>query len=424
LLIPYGLERLLSLLYIHETTDIKSAAVPLGPSPRLLINPDFVQQYCQKDEDLAALILHELHHVLLGHTRLFKRVTPLHNIAFDAVINAMISRQEPRYRSFFMKMYRADSLPEAILRPPIGFPYSPQYPDVLPQTIRDLIHDLYYTNLTTFLDVFQRLISNSTLVQMIAPPFLLGEHGEDVRGYSYADNPELFAAIREIVEEWPQPKDPKIGRSLDEILKTEQVSIQKTNKPERTILSAIRKAAQNGEHQFLSDQRRRHRPIQQSWPSRDRRAWCYSAAGGTPLLYSSTIPMDAGIQKIDLYLDVSGSMTPFISNVISAVLSCKDWLKTNILLFSTTLNPCSIKQLQEGRYQTTNGTDIAVVSEDIERKKSKSAVILSDGYVGEIPANHLRACQRCNIQFILTPNGYTADVQNITNHFHYLGEAQ
>ena len=101
LLIPYGLEKILALLDIQETKEITSAAVPLGHAPRLLINPDFVEQHCSKDEDLAALLLHELHHILLGHTRLFQRATILHKIAFDAIINAMISRQEPPYSSFF-----------------------------------------------------------------------------------------------------------------------------------------------------------------------------------------------------------------------------------------------------------------------------------------------------------------------------------
>ena len=35
------------------------------------------------DEALWTLVLHELHHVLLGHTRLYERISPLHNLAFD-----------------------------------------------------------------------------------------------------------------------------------------------------------------------------------------------------------------------------------------------------------------------------------------------------------------------------------------------------
>jgi hypothetical protein len=34
-------------------------------------------------EKLLMLIMHELHHVLLGHTRLFPRLTQIDNLVFD-----------------------------------------------------------------------------------------------------------------------------------------------------------------------------------------------------------------------------------------------------------------------------------------------------------------------------------------------------
>ena len=41
------------------------------------------------------------------------------------------------------------------------------------------------------------------------------------------DNPEIFGAIRAIVERWPQPKDPIVGRSLNNIKSTLKVCIEK-----------------------------------------------------------------------------------------------------------------------------------------------------------------------------------------------------
>jgi hypothetical protein len=38
--------------------------------PRLLINPQFVEAHAATPERLLMLVMHELHHVLLGHTRL------------------------------------------------------------------------------------------------------------------------------------------------------------------------------------------------------------------------------------------------------------------------------------------------------------------------------------------------------------------
>jgi hypothetical protein len=40
-------------------------------TPRLLLNKTFLDEYCQDDGDLFLLILHELYHVILGHTGSF-----------------------------------------------------------------------------------------------------------------------------------------------------------------------------------------------------------------------------------------------------------------------------------------------------------------------------------------------------------------
>ena len=99
---------LLSLLRIEETDSVATASVSCERRPVLRINPEFVRRHCRTDEHLFLLVMHELHHVLLGHTRLFPRATPAHNIAFDAVINAMLVRRFPAeaYRSFFLDLYR------------------------------------------------------------------------------------------------------------------------------------------------------------------------------------------------------------------------------------------------------------------------------------------------------------------------------
>ena len=96
---PYGLEKMLSLMDIEESTDVKTACVPIGGRPKIVLNPEYVKEHCETDEKLYMLIQHELHHVLLGHTRLFKRSTPQHNIAFDAIINAMLNLDRMKRRS-------------------------------------------------------------------------------------------------------------------------------------------------------------------------------------------------------------------------------------------------------------------------------------------------------------------------------------
>ncbi|SVB96271.1 uncharacterized protein METZ01_LOCUS249125, partial [marine metagenome] len=62
--------KLLGLLEIEITTEIPTASVTTGSCSRLRINPEFVAKNCKTDDKLGMLVMHELFHVLLGHTRL------------------------------------------------------------------------------------------------------------------------------------------------------------------------------------------------------------------------------------------------------------------------------------------------------------------------------------------------------------------
>ena len=98
----YALGALLRLLDIVETDEVSTAAVECRVQPRLLINPSFVAQHADTPEKLLMLVMHELHHVLLGHTTFFGTTTPIKNFVFDAVINGLICRMFPqeRYTAF------------------------------------------------------------------------------------------------------------------------------------------------------------------------------------------------------------------------------------------------------------------------------------------------------------------------------------
>ena len=116
----YEMNALLSLLRDRGHRAVPTAAVSCERRPVLLINPDFVEAHCRTDEHLFLLVMHELHHVLLGHTRLFTRPTPAHNLAFDAVINAMLVARFPQqaYTSFFTNLYGAETAALRLLAPP------------------------------------------------------------------------------------------------------------------------------------------------------------------------------------------------------------------------------------------------------------------------------------------------------------------
>ena len=79
----YALSALLRLMDIVECDQVPTAAVECRIQPRLLINPEFVKRHANTPERLLMLVMHELHHVLLGHTTLFRTVTHTDNFVFD-----------------------------------------------------------------------------------------------------------------------------------------------------------------------------------------------------------------------------------------------------------------------------------------------------------------------------------------------------
>ena len=83
----HALNALLTVSTVEWSDAIATACVECVDRPRLLLNPAFVAQWCHTPERLATLVLHELLHIALGHTRLFPRPTLAHNVAFDAIIN-------------------------------------------------------------------------------------------------------------------------------------------------------------------------------------------------------------------------------------------------------------------------------------------------------------------------------------------------
>ena len=188
----YALSGLLRLMDIVETTTVPTAAVECRAQPRMLINPEFVAQHAATPEKLLMLVMHELHHILLGHTTLFPRLTPEQNFVFDAVINGMLCRMfpGPEYTAFFTDFYPASSFPHCLLRPPPHWPDKPDSNSEVPtwpgitkaQATRiSEVHDALYSDAgASYKEVFDllpALLSGQSQALDGVP--LLGGHGAD-----------------------------------------------------------------------------------------------------------------------------------------------------------------------------------------------------------------------------------------------------
>ena len=399
-----------------------TACVTCERRPVLRVNPRFVEQHCRTDAHLFLLVMHELHHVLLGHTRLFPRVTPAHNVAFDAVINALLCARFPEeaYTSFFTEQYGATKGALRLLAPP-------GRPPVEPARLAAL-HAALYAGRATADEVFHAIASE---VGTVAIPLdvLLGSHGRGAQGGSATEggadwgtggpaDPAVVDAIRRIVEKWPPPEKPIRGRSLADILK--QLTVAPAPRVDPAVLAATRRALLGAADRGKKDSRRVEGPRPALVPlpdPRDRRASVARSLGATPLLYRSTLldPRGRGDGATHVYLDVSGSMNPWLEDLYAALGTLRRHVASDVHLFSTRVETVPLRALLEGLRPTTGGTEIACALEHALAGRARRVLVVTDGYVGRVREDLARAVARrgLEVRALLTPSGWRRDLEPI-----------
>jgi hypothetical protein len=398
-------------------------------TPRLLLNRQFVAEHCRADGDLFLLILHELHHVILGHTRLFKRITPIDNIVFDAVINAMLARSVGRTVGvgLFTQFYDYGQFPARLLRPPPGWP-GPFEPALvsLPEREARAIRLLYGTNDgdVTYLDLYE-LLRQSFKDGRVPGVSLLGSHGEEQE-----ENPLLTSVVRRIVEGWPPPPVRFSGR--DEGREPGSYFLSKTARPGAGFQLAFTQALRRcgvlcgrGPAVYRRGLIACEQTVETVIPdARDRRVTTLrSIYGYNPLVYRSSLsqprPKPLRVPVVHLYLDVSGSMEqclPFLTAV------CREPFRQGelgIFAFSTVVSAVQGADLSKISIRNTGGTDINAVLEHVvgipTKKRPRVILVATDGYVGPARADLRNKLGRIRVVAALTHPGHAADLQPWVN---------
>jgi len=426
----YALHALLQLLEILESRTVETAAVECRIQPRLLINPDFVATWAETPEKLLMLVMHELHHVLLGHTRLFSCVTKVDNLVFDAVINALLCRMFPgkAYTSFFTDFYDQNQFPVCLLRPPSG--WSPGTYPATPSALRgrkmralaEVHRSLYSEKGATYHEIFDALRYSLT-EEMVAGVPLLGDHTE--RGSQFgkldARSPLLFDVVRQIVERWPQPPDPIRGRSLAEILKQENIQVSREPSNGAILRSLLRRVANVGRvGRGAPVPGKKTITINTPLPAFDRRSIVLNALGVPNLLHAAQLdyPHRVDGEKVHVYLDVSGSIGDLKAALYGALLECQSFVYPRVHLFSTKVADVTTGQLRSGTCQSTNGTDIVCVAEHIRDHRIRRAVLVTDGYVGQPEGLDHETLADTTLGVVLTPGNSTRkDLADVTKHW-------
>lgn len=426
----YAMQALLQLLDIVETDEVATAAVECRIQPRLLINPHFVATWAATPEKLLMLVMHELHHILLGHTRLFPCVTPMDNLVFDAVINSLLCRMfpSPAYTSFFTDFYDEREFPACLLRPPRG--WTPERYPFPPHALRDkkmrgiaAVHRALYSEAgATYHDVFDvlRCVLTEELVKAVV---LLGDHGRDgsAAGQLESRSPLLFDIVRQVVERWPQPPDPIQGRSLADLLKTERITVQRNVASQAILRQLFRRiafACRRGTGMPLVGPS--WFPVSTPLPTFDRRSVVLNVLGAPNVLHATAITHISRTDsaQVHVYVDVSGSMNELKAALYGTILGCRDLVHPRIHLFSTEVADVTLDQLRKGECKSTGGTEIACVADHMRRNKVRRAVILTDGFVGTPTGIDKFTLSQALLGVALTPGSRTrGDLQEVTNHW-------
>ena len=401
----YQMDRFLQLVDVVVSDRTQTACVEVGPQPRLHLNAKFVDRHCKRDEHLLMLVLHELYHIILGHTRLFSRLTLLHNIAFDAVINSMLCRQfrEQVYLDFFQKLNNDSRFPARLLRPPQGWPDIPKEP---PKSVRDsekkVLGRLYgeKADTVTYHEVFE-LLKRSYTGNIGENFILLGDHDSNDKSGSTdemaANDALLRNILRDITEAWPA--DANLGTGRGDGSKIFDFLMPKPKSPRRQFLAELRKLLERA-GTFQPDQHasyawRKTSTRQESTTylpnSRDRLAHSKEIFyGAIPILYRAEtdrrrprwMPQDI----THIYVDVSGSMEQDLPWLVAALDPLHRKGLCRIFAFSTVVYEVKAGALLSGKIQNTYGTDINCVYNHLvgltHARTPKRVVILTDGYVG------------------------------------------
>ena len=421
----YQMDRFLQLADVVLSDRTKTACVEVGPQPRLHLNADFVARHCRRDEHLLMLILHELYHVILGHTRLFPRTSTARNIAFDAVINAMLCRQlpEPCYTEFFQALNPWNAFPGCLLRPPPGWPERPKpLPRRASKKQREVVELLYGASpdAVTYGEILD-LLEEEGLPKDGDACVLLGDHGApngDGESDSAAVRDDLVTGVlQRVVEGWPAEAELQ-DRTRGTSTRLLDFLLPPARTPRADFLVALRRLldragvfqpkASSPRSWQMTDCVREASTVVPDW--QDRHACAREALmGHAPVFYSvgrpSRRPRWQPRPQAHVYLDVSGSMVNELPWLVGALAPLLRRGAVRLYVFSTVVDEVKGARLAAAVLANTGGTDIDCVYRHVlglpRPRTPRRVVVLTDGYTGAPGTELLVGWERRGIQLFV-----------------------
>jgi len=430
------METLARLAGIVASRKVPTAAMECKHRPRLLLNPDFIAKHCKRDEHILLLVMHELWHVMMAHTSLYPRVTPAQNIAFDAIINSSLSRRfrSPEYMGFFDELNPPDKFPHLLLRPPVGWPNNPQYPDdVGPPGTKRILQQLYperaylnHSRQVTFYEEILNLIREDMRQRGINPdgiPVLIGDHDGDDEG----DKALVGEYIGDAIGDFGLLPFGYQKRGRGGYRNAYNSDVWDSSYEARRVFSSVLKKAIGPESGRF--QRRTRMPIIETSGTgvipnpRDRMMHARRMLGGADTIWNQRnehkVRMQQPRRRAYVYFDVSGSMGRMIPYLLGLLTPYVVNDRAKLFQFSTIVEPLPLKQLKDGLVTTTGGTSIVPVFDHLIKQTQmvSRVLILTDGYTGSPTPEQLAQLQARDTKIhVVLPSEYknTRDLEEVS----------
>ena len=181
--------------------------------------------------------------------------------------------------------------------------------------------------------------------------------------------------------------------------------VKPREEPDKVLRKALFKAGKVCSSRLSHAIKESKSRVQQCWPTRDRRAFASSAAGFPIVLYQKQLHQKKEQKiRVDIYLDVSGSMFGYLEDIISAILSCQNFIHTHIWSFSTDVQELSIEDLQSGSIPTKIGNHNDEVMQHIINSNHDSVVMITDGYFDPVSQYHAMLLKKANVCVVYPPS--------------------
>ena len=423
---PFAIRAVLQVLGTEFTSRVPTLAVTCEARPRLCVNLAFINAHCRNDTEVKALICHEFLHVLLRHTASSAPVTPARHLATDAVINAIIHRQQGTDMSALFSRYYADVRDlRKMLRPMteaeqdmLHPPHRVRHP--WPAWVR--AWDALYQGQLVADDIDGLAEDLSSRPPESAPGFpldsalptalddLLGDHG-DWKSLPEVLRQALDRTLREMNGHgiWRNPW--RSGVAANPYAPLLRAAEDPVRRWERSTLDVLRRHLQPDPTSPREPTGERRYVLPVLSPS-DRRA-CLS------VLWSPFLPDAAWMgQEIrpagraQVYLDVSGSMHAEMPLVIALLGRLGRYIRRPFWAFSDRVEPAEIRN---GRLltRTTGGTAMNCVLEHLARTSPPAAVVVTDGFIEPLRPELLNAVARIRLHVVLTREGNAAPFDKV-----------